>query len=250
MPHLPSEQALCFHPLGQTWPLSPSHLLLAGPKGAGSGEVLWGGGWGLSWGYPNPSHHAPLCGHHTASGTLVWRQEGGMALEMPCPCCWGVLGPSGGRTLLPCQQHVQNAAWRGSLQRRPPSPKREVPSTPLSSKSPQRGKKPQSVLVWAGIPICSSSGNVVIPGEAGILGGFCKAPKCPQDRLGFGGAADGYGRFKSRDPGSAQLPLSAEGGKGAHSNPGDAKCHHIPLTEPPPVSEPTSPHKGLICLQD
>lgn len=177
--------------------------------------------------------------HHTASGSLARRQGGGMALEMPCLCCWGVLGPRGGRTLLPCQQHLQNAAWMGSSCRAgQPSPRRGVPSTkaaPLSSKSPQRGRKPPVCTGVSWDPSLAQLQGCGDPwGRGGILCGFCGAPRCPQDRLGFGGAGDGCGRSKSRDPGSAQPPLSAEGERGAHSSPGGAKCHHIPSVNPHP----------------
>lgn len=108
--YLPSKQALCSHPLGQNWPLSRAQ----------GGWLLWGGFLGRRMGFGtgvSPSQLPRSTGtrQHTASGSLVRRQGGvgGMALEMPCPCCWGVLGPRGGRTLLPCQQHLQNAAWMG-----------------------------------------------------------------------------------------------------------------------------------------
>lgn len=152
MSHLPSKQALCSHPLGQSWPLSPPYLPLAGPKGAGSGEVFLGRRMGFGVG-PSQSQPPRSIGtrHHTASGSLVRRRVGGMAEEMPCLCCWGVLGPRGGRTLLPCQQHLQNAVWMGSLQRTHSSASGEEfppPRQPFSHQIPfRRGGSPQSVLV-------------------------------------------------------------------------------------------------------
>lgn len=121
-------------------PISPP---LSQAQGAGSGEVLWGFGMGVSQSQPPRSRGT---WHHTASGSLTRRQVGGMAVEMPCPCCWGVLDPREGSALLPCQQHLQNAAWMGSVQapaeETQPSPRRGaalMEGAPLSSKSPQRG---------------------------------------------------------------------------------------------------------------
>lgn len=137
MSHLPSKQALCSHPLGQSWPLTqPISPSLSRAQG-GSGEVengVWHGG------IPIPATTGTQL--HTAPGSLARREMGGMALEMPCPCCWGVPGPRGGRSLLPCQQHLQNGVPAEETQ---PNSKRGVPSckaAPLSSNPPQGRRKP------------------------------------------------------------------------------------------------------------
>lgn len=165
---------------------------------------------------------------------------------MPCPCCWGVLGPREGRTLLPCQQHPQNAAWMGSLQRR-----QERGSLHDSLiKALLEGEEAPS-LYWCG------------PGSQSSPALGCEDPwdrwdpwwllQGPQISAGQAGIWGCWGWvWKVQDLGSriCTTPPQCRGRNRGTLQPWGCKMPPHPLTEPPPISEPPSPHKGLIWLQD
>lgn len=175
----------------------------------------------------------------------------GWLWRCPAPAAGLFWGPRGGRTLLPCQQHLQNAAWMGSLQRRhSPAPGEGFPP-PLSHQSPLRGGgSPQSVLVWAGIPNWSSSGDVVIPGEGGNPWWLLQGPQMSAGQAGIWGCWGWV--WKVQEPGSriCTTPPQCRGRNGGTLQPWGCKMPPHPLIEPPLISEPPSPHKGLIWLQD
>lgn len=244
MPHLPSEQALCSHPLGQTWPLSPSHLPLVGPKGAGSGEVLWGRGWGLAWGYANPSHHAPWEPHSLGEPRLEARGRDGFgdALPLLLGCSWSQRGQD--PPALPA------APPKCCLDGIPAEETGEGFPPSLSHQSSLRGGGSPS-LYWCG------------PGSQSGPALGCEDPwdrwdpwwllQGPQMSAGQAGIWGCWGWvWKVQDLGSriCTTPPQCRGRNRGMLQPWGCKMPPHPLTEPPPISEPPSPHKGLIWLQD
>lgn len=201
----------------------------------------------MAWGYPDPGHHAPRETTQPREASSGGKWEGWL-WRCPVPLLLGCSRSQRGQDPPALPAAPPKCCLDGlPAEQTQPSPRRGAPSTkaaPLSSKCPQRGRK---------LPVCT--GLVWDPSLAQLRG--CADPWGSgdplwllQDRPGFGRAGDGCGRSKSWDPGSARHPLSAEGGKGGTLQPWGYKMPPHPLTEPPPVSEPPSPHKGLIWLQD
>lgn len=239
MSHLPSKQALCSHPLGQSWPLSPSHPPLARPKGLALGRFCGEEDGGLAWGYPNPSHHAP--GEH---GTTQPREASpggkweGWLWRCPAPAAGVFWIPERAAPSCPASSTSKMLPGWGPcrlLQRRhSPAPGEGLPwwREPLSHRSPLKGDKVCTGVNWD--PNLAQLCNCGDPWGSGILCGFCKAPKCMQGRLGFGGAGDGYGRFRAGIQDLHHTPSVQGEEGGAHSSPGNAKCHYTPSLNPHP----------------
>lgn len=205
--------------------LSPPRPELAPqPKGAGSGDVLWRGGWGLARGYPNPSHHAPQ--EHGATQPREASPGGkweGWLWRRPAPgCC--VLDPREGRTLLPCQQHLQNAAWMGSLQapaeETQPSPRRGaalVEGAPLSPKSPQRGRKPPLCTGVNWDPNLAQLCNCGDPWGRGDPLWLLQGPQIPAGQAGIWGCWRWVWKVQELGSRICTTPPQCRGGKGGHT---------------------------------
>lgn len=155
MSHLPSKQALCSHPLGQSWPLSPSHPPLARPKGLALGRFCGEEDGGLAWGYPNPSHHAP--GEH---GTTQPREASpggkweGWLWRCPAPAAGVFWIPERAAPSCPASSTSKKLPGWGPcrlLQRRhSPAPGEGLPwwREPLSHRSPLKGDKVCTGVNW------------------------------------------------------------------------------------------------------
>lgn len=200
---------------------------------------MWGGGRGLAWGYPNPnpSHHI-LREHDTTEPREGSSGVGGMALEMPCPCCLGCSRSQRGQEPPALAAAPPKCCLDESLQRRQPSPRRGVPSTPLSSKSPQRGRKP---------PVCP--GVSQDPNLAQLWGRedplwLLQGPQMSTGQAGIWGCWGWV--WKAQEPGSRICTNSPQrrGRNGATLQPWGCKMPPHPPTEPPPIPEPPPPHTG------
>lgn len=146
MSHLPSKQALCSHPLGQSWPLSPRGLALG--MFCGEEDGVWHGGIPI----PATTLHGNMAPHSLGKPRREASGRDGFGDALPLAAVFWIperAGPS-----CPASSTSKMLPGWGPCRllqrRRSPAPGEGLPwwREPLSHQSPLRGGgSPHSVLV-------------------------------------------------------------------------------------------------------